>query len=32
MQTTGFELLLPAGVLDYFEVSSIEHTDPSIYI
>jgi len=34
MQTSGFELLLPLGVLDYFEIINIEQTksDTSIYL
>ena len=34
MLTSGFELLLPEGVLDYFEITNVEQTkgDTSIYL
>lgn len=32
MHQTGFELLLPSGVLDYFEVTTINHSAESIDI
>jgi hypothetical protein len=32
MQTTGFELLLPDGVLDYFEISNVENNAHDIVI
>ena len=34
MQTSGFELLLPEGVLDYFEILKVDQskTDTSIYL
>ena len=34
MLTTGFDLLLPDGVLDYFEISSVNktQTETSIYL
>ena len=32
MQTTGFELLLPEGVLDYFEISNVENNKHDIVI
>ena len=34
MQTSGFELLLPEGVLDYFEILKVDHSkiETSIYL
>ena len=32
MQTSGFELLLPDGVLDYFEITKVDKKEKEISI
>ena len=32
MQTSGFELLLPEGVLDYFEITQVDQQEKEISI